>query len=138
MAPGQIFKCSPPFPFLPLHVLSFHPFLPLFTILSFPIAASRPLGGLEKRYSSPSKSGQSPVAKRIFVQFTTQNLLNYFVSLELDGAPGLCPPHCYATVDSSGAEKSSVIHIPRYAVGAFNVRETRRLETIDIAANPAA
>ena len=36
------------------------------------------LGGLWERYSSPA--GQGPAAKRIFVQFTAQNLHNTCVS----------------------------------------------------------
>ena len=31
-------------------------------------------GAMGERYSSPSGSGQSPAAKRIFVQFTAKNV----------------------------------------------------------------
>ena len=50
---------------------------PLLPTLSFPFLLSPPLitaMGLRERYSSPSGSGWSPAAKRIFVQFTAQNL----------------------------------------------------------------
>ena len=58
------------------------PFLPsAFPTLSFPFPLSHPLysaiappAGPGERYSSPSGSGQSPAATRIFVQFTAQNL----------------------------------------------------------------
>jgi len=71
---------SLPLPTL-LYPFTFFPFLPsLFPTLSFPLSPSPPLITARRsgeRYSSLSESWWSPAAKRIFVQFTAQNLQIY-------------------------------------------------------------
>jgi len=129
-APGQIPLFLPSHP-LPLHPSPFpslptplrpslplpipNPFLPLSSLPS-PLLRLR---GLGKRYSFRSWPGRSPAARRIFVQFTVQNLQFEFFAWNSEapapGGPGLCPhcpSHCYATdiiINNSGKFEDLVL-----------------------------